>query len=326
VPQKSMLVFVSGTGRCGSTLITEVLTRHPDVGFISNVDDRLNLLNLSGRWNNALFRHTSSRHPRLVPFKGRRRLLELGRIRFAPSEGWEVLERQVSRMFTDTHRDLVADDLNPWLEQRIRQFFERRMAVQQKSRFVHHVTGWPRSGLFQAVFPAARFINVVRDGRAVANSWLQMPWWSGYLGPGNWDFGPLPECYAAEWKQSGESFVVLAAVAWKLLIDATERARAAIPPGQWLDVRFEDVLANPRPQFEAMLKLAGLEWTPQFEAGFRRYSFVAGRSYRRDLSPASLAHLEQALVGHLRHYGYELSNCDEAGPGGIGHVERQRRR
>jgi nucleoside-diphosphate-sugar epimerase len=33
--------FVLGTGRCGSTLIHELLARHEGVGFLSNLDDRL---------------------------------------------------------------------------------------------------------------------------------------------------------------------------------------------------------------------------------------------------------------------------------------------
>lgn len=309
----AVLVFICGTGRCGSTLVTEILARHPEVGFVSNADDKLSLLDPTGRWNNALFRRTGPRDPSLVPFKSRRRLLEVGRLRFAPSEGWEILKRQVSPMFCNTYRDLVADDLNPWLEQRLRRFFERRIAAQRKSVFVHHLTGWPRAGLLQAVFPQARFVHVIRDGRAVANSWLQMPWWNGYEGPGRWDdFGPLPERYMAEWQRSGESFVVLAGLAWKLRMDAFERARAAVPSDQWVDLRLEEVLADPRPQFEALLEFAGLDWTREFEAGFARYRFHPGRSFRRDLSPANLARLERILGGHLRTYGYKLSEPDAA--------------
>ena len=49
-----MLAFVIGTGRCGSTLVYEVLARHPGVGFVSNLEDKLPALDLRGRWNNAL--------------------------------------------------------------------------------------------------------------------------------------------------------------------------------------------------------------------------------------------------------------------------------
>jgi hypothetical protein len=45
------LGFVIGTGRCGSTLVQEVLARHPEVGFVSNLEDKLPLLDLCGRWH-----------------------------------------------------------------------------------------------------------------------------------------------------------------------------------------------------------------------------------------------------------------------------------
>ena len=48
--------WVLGTGRCGSTLIHEILARHPAVGFLSNVEDRAVLPPWAGRWNNAAFR------------------------------------------------------------------------------------------------------------------------------------------------------------------------------------------------------------------------------------------------------------------------------
>ncbi len=304
-----MLFFVFGTGRCGSTLVTEVIARHPEVGFVSNLDDKLCRLDLSGRWNSALFRRSRPRGPGLLPLRDRPRYLERGRLRIAPSEGWEVLERQVSPLISTTRRDLVASDLTPWTERRLRRFFERRMLAQRRRTFLHHLTGWPRAGLLHAAFPAARFVNVIRDGRAVASSWLQMPWWSGYQGPPNWYLGPLPEPYAQEWEQSGRSFVLLAGLGWKLLTDAFDAARATIPRDQWLDVRFEDVLAEPRKQFAGMLEFLGLEWTPKFEAGFARHRFERGRSdaFRRDLDGTNLALLERSLAGRLLAYDYPLT-------------------
>jgi hypothetical protein len=303
-----LLFFVIGTGRCGSTVVSELLARHPDVGFVSNVDDKLARLDLSGRWNSALFRRAAPREAHLAPFRDRRRAFERGRIRVAPSEGWEVLERQVSPIISTTYRDLVAADLTPWLAARLRQFFERRMVAQGRSTFFHHFTGWPRAGLLQAAFPDARFIHVVRDGRAVANSWLQMGWWSGYQGPSRWYLGPLPEPYAREFEASGGSFVLLAGLGWKLLMDSFEQARAAIPSKQWLDVRIEDLSADPRGQLAALLDFVELDWSSQFEAGFARQQFASGRgqAFRRDLDPANLALLDGSLRRHLETWGYPV--------------------
>ena len=305
-----MLGFVIGTGRCGSTLVHEVLARHPEVGFVSSLDDKLPTLDLCGRWNNVLLRRAAPRDPRLGPFRDRPRLLERGRLRVAPSEGWQVLDRQVSPILGTPNRDLVASDATPWLEVRLRRFFERRMAAQRRPVFLHHVTGWPRAGLLHAVFPEARFIHVVRDGRAVANSWLQTSWWTGYQGPSNWYLGPLPEPYAHEWEASSGSFVLLAGLGWKLLVDAFDTARTAIPCAQWLDVRYEDVLADPRGQIAAMLDFLGLQWTTSFEAGFSRFTFKTGRreAFRRDLDAENLGLLERSLAGHLQAYGYPLQS------------------
>jgi hypothetical protein len=291
-----MLVFVIGTGRCGSSLLHEVIARHTDVGFVSNIDDRLGGLDLSGRWNSTIFHRVPNR------------FTEKGRLRYAPSEGYQVLDRQVAPILSTPSRDLVAEDVTPWLESRMRQFFERRAEVQGRPVFLHKFTGWPRTGFLQAIFPEARFINVIRDGRAVANSWLQMPWWPGYKGPEGWSFGPLDDRRRRTWEEAGRSWVVLAGLGWDLLMDAFDTARELVPADQWLDVRYEDVLTDPRQQVKGMLDFAGLEWTPAFESAFNRYSFGSGRSdaYRRDLGPAALASLEPVIAAHLRRNGYPV--------------------
>jgi Sulfotransferase family len=304
-----MLVVIFGTGRCGSTPIAEVICRHREVGFVSNFDDKLRRLNLKGRWNNTLHRLSPPRDPAMRPFRDRRRVLELGRFRIAPSEAWNVLDQQIAPIIATPFRDLAAEDCTPWLKGRLHDFFQSRMAAQRRQVFIQHLTGWPRAGFIRAAFPDARFIHVIRDGRAVANSWLQMGWWRGYMGPEAWHLGPLPAEYGEVWERSGRSFVVLAGLGWRILIEAFERARAAVPADQWMQVRYEDVIADPRREIGAMLDFIGIPWTPDFERQFARYPFVSGRveGFRRDLDAASLAALESAIAPTLRSVGYESS-------------------
>jgi sulfotransferase family protein len=247
-----------------------------------------------GRWNNDIYR--------LMP----EQLTRKGRLRFAPSEGYRSLDRKVSPMLSTPFRDLLAEDVTPWLSARTLRFFEERARIQGKPLFLHKFTGWPRSGFLQRIMPDARFVNVIRDGRAVANSFLQMPWWRGYLGPEGWGWGPLPEEYERIWDESGRSFAVLAGLEWRILMEAFEAAKALVPEGQWLDLRYEDFVADPEETTRRLLDFLGLEWTPAFGSGFRKYRFDTSRNdaYRTDLGIHDVSLLDAALCPLLQRYAY----------------------
>jgi hypothetical protein len=290
-----VFIFVISNGRSGSTLVHELLARHPDVGFVSNLEDRLpGLPPAAGRFNNAVYR-------RVPPALTRK-----GRVRYAPSEAWRALARQVSPMLINPARDLVAADAIPWVVDRFQQFFAERARAQAKPVFLHKLTGWPRSGFIRAVFPDARFIHVVRDGRAVVASDLRVDWWRGWEGPNGLRAGSLPAAYLAEWEASERSFPVLAGLGWKVAMDAYAAARALVPAGQWLDLRFEDLLTDPPTRAKELLSFAGLPPHPAFDAALARTRFRTDRAdaYRAVLGPAALAALEVSLAGHLRAWGY----------------------
>src|SRR5439155_6926406 len=123
------------------------------------------------------------------------RAVARARLRAAPTEGYALLSNEVSPVLAGSDHDLTADDLTQDLVERFRRFFEVRARAQRKPVFVHKFTGWPRARLIHAAFPEARFVHVVRDGRAVAASLVRMPWWKGREGPSGWGFGPLPHAY-----------------------------------------------------------------------------------------------------------------------------------
>lgn len=287
-------VFVLGTGRCGSSLVAEVLCRHPAVGFVSNLDDRFGLRHM-GPWTGRLYRRLPAG------------ATQKGRLRYAPSEAYRALDREVSPLLSTPPRDLVASDVTPTLERRFRDFFLVRAHSQRSELMMHKFTGWPRAGFISAVFPQARFIHIVRDGRAVANSWLQMPWWLGYRGPDLWQWGPLTPEQADVWDRSGRSFVVLAGLLWQTLTDAHHEARANVAPGSWLEIRYEDITAHPREAFASMLDFCGLPWDSEFERGYTLHTFQSSRTdaFRRDLGPANVALLTRTLQRSLDAYRYD---------------------
>jgi len=54
----------------------------------------------------------------------------------------------------------------------------------------------PRIGFLQAIFPDAKFIHIVRDGCAVANSRMNAPFWKGWQGLNTWG-GQMPRALSA---------------------------------------------------------------------------------------------------------------------------------
>lgn len=287
-------VFVIGSGRCGSSLLHELICRHADVAFISNLDDRLASRHLSGRFNGTLYRNI----PQALTAKGR--------LRFAPSEAFNIISRYVSPIYADSCRDLRQTDVTPWLALRMQELFVRHQQAQGTSHFVHKFTGWPRIDFFDEIFPESRFIHVVRDGRAVANSWLQMPWWNGYRGPEQWHWGPLPEQYEVEWLQGEKDFVMLAGILWKMLMDRFDAAAQRLDAERLLTIRYEDFLRQPREEMERMITFIGLEWNSDFDRHFSRWKIHPEReaAWKHDMDSSQATLLNNSLADHLQRYGY----------------------
>lgn len=289
------LVFIVGTGRCGSTLIHEVLAKHRSFGFVSNIEDKFSLINRRGCWNNYFYRTKIGEYT------------NKGSIRFAPSEAYKLISKEVSPIYQNSSRDLIDKDVTPWLEKRFKLFFETRNNSQRKPVFTHKYTGWSRMSFFSKIFPEAKFIHIVRDGRAVANSWLQMPWWGGYRGPENWLWGELSQDYKSEWLDSGRSFPALAAISWKILMESYHEAEKQLNDDRYLRLRYEDVITNPRENFENMLSFCDVQWDMNFDKHFNRQVFQTGRkrAFETDLLPEQVREIEDSLAELLSYYKYE---------------------
>jgi hypothetical protein len=123
-------VFLIGTGRCGSTLVHELLACHPGVGFISNLEDRVpGMPPIARRSANALYREAPAW---LRGTKG---------FRYAPSEAYQALAREVSSTITEPSRDLLAADAIPWLAGRFQAFFATRASAARTPVFPPQVHG-----------------------------------------------------------------------------------------------------------------------------------------------------------------------------------------
>ena len=288
------LAFIVGTGRCGSTLLHEIFAKHQHTSFISVIEERHRRLARFYRWANTVYR---AEHSAL-----------LGRFadEFIPTEGYALIDRSVSPIYSRPYRDLTADDVTPWLEKRFRSFFEQRYEIAGLPMMLHKYTGWSRLGFFARIFPEARFVHVVRDGRAVANSWLQMRWWSGYQGVDKWLWGPLTAEEQALWEAQGQTYPALAGISWRKLMESFQSDEAQALADRVLTIRYEDFLEDAQGHCRKILDFVGLEWSKDFEEQFATFEIRAGRktAYRADLETAQLMQIEACCADLLEQFGY----------------------
>jgi len=274
--------------------VHELISQHRGVSFVSNFDDNFTFFNSKGFLNSVLFRSPLGN------------FTKKGRLRFAPSEAYGLISKKVSPIYANSCRNLRASDVTPELRQSFRKFFIDRYCAQGKRVFVHKYTGWSRVEFFKEIFPEARFIHVVRDGRAVANSFLQMGWWTGYLGPENWYLGPLNEGHQAQWESSKRSFLVLAGIAWEILVNSIEQDAERIGHDSVCTVRYEDFLDDPVGKIQALCEFSELDFHKDFAKRIGASRIEPGRkqAFLTDLSPVQVSELTSCIAASLAEYGY----------------------
>ena len=177
------------------------------------------------------------------------------------------------------------------------------LRFQGRSRFVTKITGPPRIGYLTSVFPDAIFVHVVRDGRAVVNSLLNVDFWiegGGYDRP--WWRNGLQEGWETEWKSFGSSPISLAALQWRTIMEVTDWERRRISSNQYFEVRYEDFLADPHRTLELVAQFCDVNATAEeLRKAARSVNRARAFAYRADPELRALADL---AAGRLRAYGY----------------------
>lgn len=227
------------------------------------------------------------------------------RHKFPANEHWAFWNWHC-RGFSRPCRDLLADDVRPNEAMRM-QAALAGITAGRRRRLAIKLTGWPRIGFLAGVFPDAKFIHLVRDGRAVVNSLLNVDFWQGWVGPENWGWGELTRSEEEEWRISGKSFVVLAALQWKRHMDAFEIAKARLASEQCLELKYEAFAGNPVAEMQRVLEFCQLDANCDFNAKIASLA-IDNRNckWREQLTRRQQLLLEHSLRDHLKRYQYEL--------------------
>lgn len=248
-------IFIIGTGRSGSTAFFDLLSKHSNTAWLSGI---------SNRFPDNLFLS--------------RLYLRFSKLRFVraiakPSEAyhyWDFYYKGFSRPI----RDLEGFDVTAKAKIEITSSIENILFA-NRNRFLCKITGWSRIGFLKEIFPDAVFIHVSRDGKAVVNSLLNVPWWEGWRGPSNWNWGELSREEKELWEKYNKSFVALAAIQWSKQIKAINIAKAALAPENYLEIRYTDLCENKFDILSEVLRFCELPEDKAFHKDIIKHQFVS---------------------------------------------------
>ena len=254
---ESAPIFVGGEGRSGTTLLRVMLDAHPSIAC--------------GPESHFLTDPEFERFHRHFRKTWHRR-----------AEGYGYGPSEVDDLFRDFARN--------WFETYMRRHGKRRWAdkTPQTIRVLPYL--WE-------LFPTAKFVHMIRDGRDVACSIIPLKW-----GPNN-----LKD----------------AAKRWVSCIEAGVRHRGVA--ARYMEIRYEDLVLQPERELRrlcewigepfdaAMLAHAEREHdlapgteTSASQVGKPVYTSAIGR-WKRDLSPSDVRKFEKIAGKTLAFLGYELA-------------------
>ena len=201
-----------------------------------------------------------------------------------------------SRILDECHSD--ADFIRVVMESVAQEQGARRWAAYDPDNVLHLER-------LKARIPNALFLHIIRDGRDIALSLKKM---GGFL--------PLP------WDRTETPSLVATALYWEWMVrNGRERGRKF--PADYLEVRYEDLIVNPREalgnlstflkhdlNYDQILK-SGLGRLSESNSSFREETSAEkinplGR-WKQRLSPVNVAAIEAAVGDCLEECGYSLS-------------------
>jgi Sulfotransferase family len=296
-PERCRPLFVVGAPRSGTSLAYRALSLHPQTAYISNWLARepgwpaLSLLNrIPRRLPRLRDKYWFGEESNAYRYGRKRPLSE--RLFPAPVEGGPVFEASGVG---------GTEALVPTAEQ----VSSLRGALAALARYgggttvvSKRIANNRRLTFLAEVFPEARFVSMVRDGRAVAYSLSRVNWWED---SDLWWFGGTPK----QWRERGGDPWDACAREWVEEVRVIEVGLSGIHPSRVLRLSYEAMVANPVTEIGGIGRFAGLPESETWTGALRRLQYPnRNEAWRKNLDPTTVARIEGIQAEELRRYGY----------------------
>jgi hypothetical protein len=297
-------LFFIGFPRSGTTIMFETFVRAHEFGWLANYAEM---------WPgtisaNILCRVLDNRFIRLRGHKKQYgKALPGNRFLPQPVEAYAFWDYYTGVNFSRDY--LLGQVADAPTCRRVRSALQRTMSCQGKVRFATKLTGPGRIGYLRSIFPDARFVHLVRDGRAAVESLLRVEFWrdKGGLNVPFWVNG-LGDDAIEDWMNSGRDPIVLAAHQWKRIIETTRDEAHDLAGGSYTEVKYEDFVASPEAVTGNLSSWVGLDKSAAVaNADIVRTGLSnMNRKYLEAFSDRQISTLNRIMGPVLEQLGYSI--------------------
>jgi hypothetical protein len=288
-------VFIIGSIRSGTTILYNLVAAHRDLCWFTQTSDA----HPGATWPAARLRWLNApwigRRQRQAIVDNRPNPLTM-RLLPWPSEGDRTYHEYCG---FGQKPDGLETDLTPQMESRLREVIELHLRASGRPRFLSKQTANNRRlDLIDRMFPDAVYVHIIRDGRAVSHSMLREPWWPDTH---VWWLGRK----ASEWAPDFRDAAELAAVYWKRTIE-TIRDFGARTPERYLELRYRDLVRQPREELKRIHDFAELRWQDDYARLLPAKLNGSNEAWKARFSEEQQAFIHESIGKYLAELDYDV--------------------
>ncbi|WFB35400.1 sulfotransferase [Kiritimatiellota bacterium B12222] len=287
------MVFVVGAPRSGSRLLLDFLTVPKNVGWIpQKLADNPEKLSLAVRANKLNW-------PLLGEFYLERR--SYWKSVPEPAVGEAFWEHYLHSFTPADHEPFVpaATQVDASEADRVVEAVKQICHVQRRNRFVAEYSGFPRIDYMRAIFPEAKFIQVIRDPRSVA---YQMVKRADGANLKVWEAREqwktlMPEALKKRMDDLPQSPLNFCGILVRWFHELYKEEMAKLPEGDALEVAYSDLLSRPEKVLTKVMSFVNLPQNTRFKYYVKFHDIQqSNQRTNRSLNADEADQLEQAVA------------------------------